>query len=91
MRFIEPLAWMKDAACLGMAEIMFPDVPENYKGNGQYDNARRVCAQCDVIEQCSDYSLTLLPVPDTGYWGGMTSNKMRRVRVTYEGNQNAAS
>jgi WhiB family redox-sensing transcriptional regulator len=66
----EHLPWMDEALCAQTDPDMF--FPE--KG-GSARSAKRVCASCDVREQCLDYALATGQTE--GVWGGLTPRQRR--------------
>ena len=70
---IRPEPWMQDALCAQTdPEMFFPQ-----KG-GSTRNAKRVCASCDVREQCLEYALRTKQ--DDGIWGGKSAIELRKMR-----------
>lgn len=66
--------WMADAACARTdPEAFFPE-----KGSGA--DARKICADCPVRQQCLDMALNLRRNPD-GIWGGTTMEERRAMRA----------
>ncbi|WP_136089519.1 WhiB family transcriptional regulator [Auritidibacter ignavus] len=67
------LAWQADALCAQTdPEAFFPE-----KGGSTRD-AKRVCAQCTVRQECLDYALA--HDERFGIWGGMSERERRRLR-----------
>ena len=65
--------WMTDALCAQTdPEAFFPP-----KG-GSSATAKRICAMCDVREQCLDYALRT--GQQEGVWGGASARERRRMR-----------
>lgn len=64
--------WMQGASCATTdPEIFFPD------GRGSTTRpARRICATCDVIEECAEFAVRTRQ--DIGVWGGMSRAELRR-------------
>lgn len=72
--------WRPQAACRGMdPDLFFPQRGESTA------EAKAVCAECPVSDQCLDYALSLPPVQGTvtpGIWGATSKRQreaMRRV------------
>lgn len=66
-------AWMDEALCAQTdPEMFFPD------RGGSSREAKKVCAECDVREQCLAYALA--HDVRVGVWGGLTSRERRRLR-----------
>ena len=70
---IEELPWAADAKCLQAdPETFFPE-----KG-GSTREAKRICMQCDVREQCLDYALE--NDERFGIWGGLSERERRKLK-----------
>jgi hypothetical protein len=72
-RAVEELKWMDKAGCIGL------DTDHFFAGDETkvYDNKpllQKICSNCDVLEQCQEYSLRYAV---QGWWGN-TSEKQRR-------------
>lgn len=68
----EDLAWRADALCAQTdPEAFFPE-----KGGGTKD-AKALCAQCDVREQCLKFSLE--NDEEHGIWGGLSTKERRKI------------
>lgn len=71
--FPEMLPWAKKAKCLqGDPEAFFPE-----KG-GSTREAKRICALCEVREECLEYALA--NDERFGIWGGMSERERRRLK-----------
>lgn len=71
----ENAAWQTRALCAQTdPEIFFPD-----KG-GTTRNAKKVCAMCEVKDQCLQYALA--HNEDSGVWGGTSQQERRQLRLT---------
>lgn len=69
------LGWQQDAACLGMnPELFFPGRGDT----GTLNEAKRVCRECPVQEQCLEYSFRHHEL--WGVWGGTSERERRRLR-----------
>lgn len=69
----EELAWMEGARCLDAdPDAFFPE-----KG-GSTREAKRICSQCDVREECLEYALD--NDERFGIWGGMSERERRRLK-----------
>ncbi|MCL2653689.1 MAG: WhiB family transcriptional regulator [Propionibacteriaceae bacterium] len=67
------LSWQGRALCAQTdPEAFFPE-----KG-GSTREAKRVCAKCDVRQECLDYALE--HDERFGIWGGMSERDRRRLR-----------
>ncbi len=61
-----------DAACRGACTAVFFPVSD-----AQADDAKAVCAECPVAEQCLEYAIATHQ-PD-GVWGGLTAIERHRL------------
>lgn len=75
LRLFEPgedLGWQNRAACVGVdPELFFPDRTHNT------GNAKKVCRQCPVRNQCLGYALR--HNEQFGVWGGLTVRERRQL------------
>ena len=68
----EERPWLAFAACRGVdPAIFFPG------GDGQPDEAMKICGGCPVQAECLDYSL--MARERYGVWGGATERERRRL------------
>ena len=68
-----PLAWHQLALCAQTdPEAFFPE-----KG-GSTREAKRVCASCEVRQECLDYALA--NDERFGIWGGLSERERRRLK-----------
>lgn len=68
-----PLAWQERALCAQTdPEAFFPE-----KG-GSTREAKRVCATCEVREECLDYALE--HDERFGIWGGLSERERRKLK-----------
>ncbi len=67
MMILQSEEWREQAACKGMGAIFFPEDNHSHRGN-LYDEARRVCARCPVIEDCAVAGAR----EHFGCWAGMS-------------------
>ena len=64
--------WYDDASCREVGtEIFFP------VSEAQAADAKAVCAQCPVREECLEYALAARP--GDGVWGGLTATERHRL------------
>lgn len=70
--------WVKLAACKDLdPEVFFP--PDT--GPTRYDNAKRVCSQCPVSEECLQLALSVEEWDDRwGVFGGTTPGERADIR-----------
>lgn len=68
--------WHSRALCRGMdGDIFFP------KRGGSANEARKICAQCDVSAECLEEQLALSNNDDKGgVWAGTTERERRNLR-----------
>lgn len=66
------LQWMRDGNCRNYPPAAF--FPSDGVG---VDAARRICATCQVQDQCLDYAL--VNRIDHGVWGGCSERERRRI------------
>jgi WhiB family redox-sensing transcriptional regulator len=65
---------MRYANCNGVdPDLFFPDRGESTR------EAKAVCAECAVREQCREYAL--VTVQKFGIWGGLSERERRRIRA----------
>jgi WhiB family redox-sensing transcriptional regulator len=69
---IKNLAWRQRAACVGVEPEIFYPVSED-----DADQAKAVCAQCEVREACLEFALANRE--RDGVWGGATERERRRI------------
>ena len=68
--------WMRDAACAEHdRRLFFPAM------GGTTADAKRICQQCPVRQECLDYALALGPATE-GVWGGTSQRERRGNRRT---------
>jgi len=71
----ETPAWMEQARCRGCSPSLF--FPTRGEGT-ENDAAKRVCAQCPVIDECLEYAL--VNQEKVGVWGGTSEKQRRKIR-----------
>lgn len=71
-------AWRDDAACVGLPnEIFFPETLTH----DRFNEALRVCARCNVKDQCLRLVIGFDDVDDKwGVFGGTTPKQRRMIR-----------
>lgn len=70
--------WRDEAACLGKdTEVFFPSGTTG-RALEQAAEAKAVCVQCPVIQQCLDWALATSQ--QDGVWGGMSEEERRLLR-----------
>lgn len=77
-----PEDWMQSALCAQIGgDLWFPD-----QGDGAAaQKAKKVCAQCPVINTCLAYSLTNNELH--GVWGGRSPEERKQLRRTTGGRE----
>lgn len=73
---LEDTSWRDSAECATIAPDMW--FPENGRRATAAD-AKKVCAGCDVREQCLEYAINTPSIQD-GIWGGLTPREIRAIR-----------
>ena len=70
------VSWMVDAACAhSSVDRFYPEQPH-------FEDARAVCRQCPVIDECLEYALA---VPELhGVWGGCSPLERVEIRRARE-------
>lgn len=66
--------WMQWASCLGVTATMFPE------HGASAAPAKKVCAGCDVSEECLAFALAHPMISHYGIWGGTTERQRRHLR-----------
>lgn len=74
--------WRLDAHCRGEAnEIFFPKLPAP-RGEDPYAEARKLCAECSVTDECYELSLDFVAAGDNyGFFGGLSPAERRQRRA----------
>lgn len=67
--------WREAGACLDADPDLFFPISVTGLGLDQIDQARDICARCDVQRRCLEYSLTTRQMH--GIWGGTTPDERR--------------
>jgi WhiB family redox-sensing transcriptional regulator len=69
----ELLPWQQEALCAYVdPDVFFPE-----KG-GSSREAKRICAECNVREECLEYALA--NDERFGIWGGLSERERRRLK-----------
>jgi WhiB family redox-sensing transcriptional regulator len=68
--------WRESGACLTADPDLFFPVAVGAVGARQADEARRICAHCDVRRECLQFALDM--GEGHGVWGGTTPDERRR-------------
>ena len=64
------MEWIKLALCKEKTELFFPPEEEMKRASIIYKNAKAICKECPVINQCLEYALS--EEMFFGVWGGTT-------------------
>jgi WhiB family transcriptional regulator, redox-sensing transcriptional regulator len=72
------LDWRDLAACLGHDPELFFPAGETGPAADQIRTAKRICASCEVQDECLTYAVETNQV--SGVWGGLTEDERRPVR-----------
>ena len=75
-------AWMDLGLCAQVDPNLFF---AEFKGDKHARTAVKVCATCDVKDQCFEYAMNVQPVDDFGVWGGTTEMERKRLRLARKG------
>ena len=65
--------WQKHANCKNQTHHMFP---QHHKDITYIQQARQICSQCRVQNQCLEYALQFPPADMHGVWAGYTSRQL---------------
>ena len=70
--------WRSVAACQDTDPDLFFPVGTTGPAIEQIDNAKAVCATCEVKQPCLEFALTTNQ--DSGVWGGTSEEERRKIR-----------
>lgn len=72
--------WQYDGLCRTLSPELFfhPDKERDPARGARDDNAKQVCFQCPVMQQCRDHALS--GGESYGVWGGMSEHELRQAR-----------
>lgn len=70
--------WRKKAACLDEDPELFFAIGTTGRALDQIEEAKAVCAQCPVIQECLEWALDTNQ--DAGVWGGKSEEERRTLR-----------
>lgn len=73
----EPMGeWQELANCQGVdPDLYFPDRADAERA---YAITKQICAACEVRDECREWAIENRM--DSGMWGGMTANDLRKER-----------
>lgn len=67
-----PGEWVEQGLCAQVGgDMWYPELGDPHKP------AKRVCAKCDVIEECREYALRTRQTD--GVWGGLSPRERRKL------------
>lgn len=69
--------WREQAACAGMDTEEFFPLGSSGPARAQTNQAKQVCAECPVAQQCLEFALS--NAIDYGVFGGMSADERRRL------------
>lgn len=69
--------WIKQALCKDKTELFFPTEEDAKRAFIFYKQAKAICAECPVSEQCLQYALDEQLF--FGVWGGKSPNERREL------------
>lgn len=67
--------WPTEAACKQQLDVMFP---KDYKDSLIIQQAKKICEQCVVIDECLEHALAEPEI--FGIWGGKTPRERDRLK-----------
>ncbi|MGH8885081.1 MAG: WhiB family transcriptional regulator [Egibacteraceae bacterium] len=70
--------WRDKAACLDEDPELFFPIGTTGRALDQIEEAKAVCAQCPVIQECLEWALDTKQ--DAGVWGGKSEEERRTLR-----------
>lgn len=73
--------WQDDGLCRTLSPNLFfhPDRERGSARRRRDENAKQVCFQCPVMQQCRDHALAA--GEPYGVWGGMSEPELRAARM----------
>lgn len=74
----EPDEWRDHALCRDTDPDLFFPVGTTGQALVTIDQAKAVCSQCTVTQECLDYALETNQ--DSGVWGGLSEEERRAIR-----------
>ncbi len=81
--------WRGRAACTDEDPELFFPIGTTGPAVEQADAAKRVCAVCDVREECLEFALATNQ--DAGVWGGLTEDERRTLKRARQRRRRLAS
>ncbi len=81
--------WRTLAACIEEDPELFFPVGSTGPAVEQAEEAKRVCARCDVREPCLEFAIATNQ--DAGVWGGLTEDERRTLKRARQRRRRIAS
>lgn len=81
--------WRSQAACVHEDPELFFPVGTTGPAVEQSEEAKRVCARCEVREPCLEFAIATNQ--DAGVWGGLTEDERRSLRRARQRRRRLAS
>lgn len=81
--------WRSRAACIDEDPELFFPVGTTGPAVVQIEEAKRVCARCEVREPCLEFALDTRQ--DAGVWGGLDEDERRSLRRKRQRSRRMAS
>ncbi len=81
--------WRSIAACIEEDPELFFPVGSTGPAVEQAEEAKRVCARCDVREPCLEFAIATNQ--DAGVWGGLTEDERRTLKRARQRRRRIAS
>jgi WhiB family transcriptional regulator, redox-sensing transcriptional regulator len=81
--------WRGRAACSTEDPELFFPIGTTGPAVDQADAAKRVCASCEVREECLEFALATNQ--DAGVWGGLTEDERRTLKRARQRRRRMAS
>ncbi len=72
------MRWLQRAACRGEDPGLFFPIGTTAPALRQIEEAKTVCAHCEVTDACLDWALRT--GQDAGVWGGLSEDERRELR-----------
>lgn len=82
-------SWRKYSLCRDTDPELFFPVGTTGQALVQIEEARRVCGECTVREECLQFALETNQ--DSGIWGGTSEEERRKLRREFVARQKAAA
>jgi len=73
--------WMLEGACVYADTDLFFPVGLSMKAMKQANEAKAVCMDCPVVNECLEYAIRTNQ--DSGIWGGTTEEERKSIRRQY--------